>query len=330
MSEITYHITDNNELLITGFRKKYENVVKQEIGGRWNSKLNGWKTVIGNEDKVKKLIEELKLVGYNPLVYMKNKRKKLKLDSQNTTKETSMDKNENKLLPSKKVEDVEETEKVQVEDNSNTNDNNNLRNKIITNIVNEIKKNESKKIDSKKSEPKIESKKIETKNNNIRSETELKQIKNNNTKTKNKKEIETEDESEMENEDESDSESYSSSNSENELSRRKEPSPPLVKKVIGNSKYKPEPKHKPEYKNPLSMYKIFDKNPERFRQEYFSSSSSSSKSDEDSYSESSDDFPDPSTPKKKSKQIDNKELSNKLKELSKRLTQLEIKSYTKR
>ena len=79
--------------------------------------------------------------------------------------------------------------------------------------------------------------------------------------------------------------------------------------------------------NPIKYYKEFSKKPCVFRELYASSEEELSSSSE-SESESSDDFPSPDTPRKgnRNKQKHQNELFNKIKELQKRVYELEIQN----
>jgi len=78
--------------------------------------------------------------------------------------------------------------------------------------------------------------------------------------------------------------------------------------------------------NPIKYYKEFSKKPKTFRELYASSEEEMSSSSEDS--ESSDDFPSPNTPKKgyRARQTHKDAMFDKVKDLQKRLYEMEIQN----
>jgi hypothetical protein len=80
--------------------------------------------------------------------------------------------------------------------------------------------------------------------------------------------------------------------------------------------------------NPIKYYNEFSKNPKTFRELYASSEEEMSSSSEDEESSSSDDFPSPNTPKKGYKANRDKQdnMSNIVKDLQKRLYNMEIQN----
>ena len=65
MSEITYQEYDDKNLIVFGDRPKFQKHINL-IGGRWNSKKDGWVLPLNNKNKLENFIHSIKENGTLP------------------------------------------------------------------------------------------------------------------------------------------------------------------------------------------------------------------------------------------------------------------------